>query len=288
MSGLDLHHERMPRRRSTAVSYQCAVEKVVARIRERPGEPLDLAAMAACAAVSRSHFDRVFRNVTGLSPRHFQTAVRLRAATRLILTTDLSITDICYDVGYESLGSFVTRFTQSFGISPMRLRNAIPDLQRPLRALLGGEEHLPAPPPPPAADAACRAGVRGAVSGFEGLAFIGLFTERIADHAPQHCAIAAGAGPFAIDDAADGCYWVLAIAMQPDRRAIDVLLDDDIPRAALPAPVRVTGEAAERELLLEFRPPSAVDPPVNLVLPLLMRVHDRRIAAERAESDRNA
>jgi AraC-like DNA-binding protein len=274
MSFMEMPFVRRSRRTSTIEAYESTVAQVVARMRERPDAPLDLAGMAACVAVSRSHFDRVFREVTGLSPRHFQAAVRLRAATHLILTTRRRITDVCFDVGYESLGTFVTRFTQSFGVSPMRLRSIIPDLECPLAALL--PRHRPIDMPP--MGTLPRRHVRGVASSFDGIAFIGLFRERIADHAPEHCAIAAAPGPFVMPDVADGAYWVMAISLRPDRRAIDVLLDDDIPRAAMPSPVNVADGIAERDLALEFRGASPVDPPVNLVLPLLMRIHEQRMA----------
>ncbi len=290
MSTPEIQFVRRSRRTSTIESYESTVAQVVARMRERPDAPLDLAAMAACVAVSRSHFDRVFREVTGLSPRHFQAAVRLRAATHLILTTSRRITDVCFDVGYESLGTFVTRFTQSFGVSPMRLRSIAPELERPLSTLL--PRHPPADVPLPATTP--QRYVRGVASNFDGVAFIGLFRERIADQAPEHCAIAAAPGPFAMPDVADGAYWVMAISLRPDRRAIDVLLDDDIPRAAMPAPVTVENGVAERDLALEFRAASPVDPPVNLVLPLLMRIHEQRmtqsvnLAAHEGDSCRRA
>lgn len=261
---VETFERHVPRTRvSTLIAYQSAVETVVARMRNRPHEPLNLAEMAAFAGVSRCHFDRVFRNVTGLCPRHFQTALRLRAATRLLLTTSFSVTEICFAVGYESLGSFVTRFTQAFGLSPQRVRQLGPSLHVPLSRIL------------PADDAPRVAGaesVRGMVSGCEGIAFIGLFRRRIADEAPAHCAIVRGSGPFALD-AADGRWWVLAIAMHPSRPAIDLILDDDIPRAAWRHPLHVTAGRADRDIALEMRPALPVDPPVNLVLPLLLRIH---------------
>lgn len=258
---------RTSTRSSTLVAYESAVETVVARMRARPDAPLNLAEMAAFAGVSRSHFDRLFRNVTGLCPRHFQTALRLRTATRLLLTTDHSVTDICFEIGYESLGSFVTRFTHAFGVSPQRLRQLAPDFHCPLSSLLP-------PITPPTAPAPARHGVRGTVTGFEGVVFVGLFRRRIAESAPAHCTLVRG-GPFAIDGIGDGAWWTLAAGMHPSRPAIDLMLDDHIARAALRYPLYVMDGRADRDITLEMRGPASVDPPVNLVLPLLlrMRVH---------------
>src|SRR4051812_22548039 len=99
-------------------------------MRAHPGVPLHLSDMAMLAGVSRSHFDRLFRSVTALSPRQFQTAIRLHAATRLLLTTARSVIDICFEVGYESLGSFVTKFIDTFGLPPQRLRTSAASLYR--------------------------------------------------------------------------------------------------------------------------------------------------------------
>lgn len=60
--------------------------------------------------------------MTGLSPQRFHAALRIEHAKRLIVETDLSITAICFDVGYNSLGTFVRTFTKLVGITPTQLR----------------------------------------------------------------------------------------------------------------------------------------------------------------------
>jgi AraC family transcriptional regulator len=99
-----------------------AVERAIASIWERYNEPLSLAEIAKSAILSRFHFSRVFREATGVSPGRFLTAVRIYQAKRMLVTTSLSVTDISLDVGYNSLGSFTNRFTESVGISPARFR----------------------------------------------------------------------------------------------------------------------------------------------------------------------
>jgi AraC family transcriptional regulator len=99
-----------------------AVERAIASIWERYNEPLSLAEIAKSAILSRFHFSRVFREATGVSPGRFLTAVRIYQAKRMLVTTSLSVTDISLDVGYNSLGSFTNRFTESVGVSPARFR----------------------------------------------------------------------------------------------------------------------------------------------------------------------
>lgn len=99
-----------------------AVENAIARIWTGYSEPLSLADIAKSAFLSRFHFSRVFRDATGVSPGRFLSAVRIYQAKRLLASTSLSVTEISLTVGYNSLGSFTNRFTESVGASPTRFR----------------------------------------------------------------------------------------------------------------------------------------------------------------------
>lgn len=101
---------------------QEAIERVIKTMWDRYHEPLTLAELADVAILSRFYFSRVFRLVTGTSPGRFLTAIRLFKAKKLLLSTSLSVTDISYQVGYNSLGTFTSRFTQSVGAPPGRFR----------------------------------------------------------------------------------------------------------------------------------------------------------------------
>jgi AraC family transcriptional regulator len=114
-----------------------AVDSAIARIWEDYSEPLSLADIAKSAILSRFHFSRVFRNATGVSPGRFLSAVRIYQAKRLLASTSLSVTDISLAVGYNSLGSFTNRFTDSVGASPSRFRRMCRDGIRPVVAPVG-------------------------------------------------------------------------------------------------------------------------------------------------------
>src|SRR5215475_14067739 len=98
------------------------VESAISRMWESYGEPLSLSDIAKSAILSRFHFCRVFREATGVSPGRFLSPVRIYQAKRLLVSTSLSVTDISLAVGYNSLGSFTNRFTESVGASPTRFR----------------------------------------------------------------------------------------------------------------------------------------------------------------------
>lgn len=108
-----------------------AIERAISRIWESYSEPLSLADIAKSAILSRFHFSRVFRDATGVSPGRFLSAVRIYQAKRLLASTSLSVTDISLAVGYNSLGSFTNRFTESVGASPTRFRRMCRDGIRP-------------------------------------------------------------------------------------------------------------------------------------------------------------
>lgn len=85
---------------------------------ERVG--LSQAAQGAC--LSPFHFHRQFVRAFGQTPHAFATGRRLDEARRLLLTTDLPVGEVVLEVGYESLGSFSTRFAREFGLSPREFR----------------------------------------------------------------------------------------------------------------------------------------------------------------------
>jgi AraC-like DNA-binding protein len=73
--------------------------------------------MGEITAMSPFHLNRVVREITGLPPWR-STALRIQEAKRLLLTTDASVTDACFAVGFSSLGSFSSRFTSQVGATP--------------------------------------------------------------------------------------------------------------------------------------------------------------------------
>jgi AraC-like DNA-binding protein len=89
-------------------------------------EPLDVQALARAAHVSPAHFTREFRRAFGETPHQYLLTRRLERAAALLRNTDRPVVDICFAVGLRSVGSFTTRFGETFGLSPTAYRAAHP------------------------------------------------------------------------------------------------------------------------------------------------------------------
>src|SRR5712672_3109134 len=87
-------------------------------------EPLGVDDLARAAGLSRAHFSREFRRAFGETPHAYLLTRRLERAAALLKTTDHSVADVCFSVGLQSVGSFTTSFTRSYGVSPTASRSA--------------------------------------------------------------------------------------------------------------------------------------------------------------------
>src|SRR4051812_20930029 len=92
----------------------------------RYAERLEVDDMAAAAGLSRAHFSREFKLAFGVSPHAYLLTRRLERAATLLRVTDRSVTEVCLDVGLQSLGSFTTSFKRMFGKTPTEYRAASP------------------------------------------------------------------------------------------------------------------------------------------------------------------
>jgi AraC-like DNA-binding protein len=85
-------------------------------------EPLDVRSVAAVAHISEAHFSRSFRAVFGETPHRYLQRRRVERSMFLLRETDRSVTDICLDVGFNSLGTFSRTFREIVGETPSRYR----------------------------------------------------------------------------------------------------------------------------------------------------------------------
>ncbi|HEY3524405.1 MAG TPA: helix-turn-helix transcriptional regulator [Candidatus Limnocylindrales bacterium] len=85
-------------------------------------EPLDVRAVAAVAHISPAHFSRCFREVFGETPHRYLQRRRVERSMFLLRETERSVTDVCFDVGFTSLGTFSRTFRDIVGETPTGYR----------------------------------------------------------------------------------------------------------------------------------------------------------------------
>ncbi|MGA7729714.1 MAG: AraC family transcriptional regulator [Chloroflexia bacterium] len=258
----------------TLLEHEQAVERVILAMHECLGEPWSLESMAKIAQFSPYHFSRVFHQITHLPPGRFLSALRMGAAKRLLLLTDLSVTDICFEVGYQSPGSFTRDFTRLVGLPPRLFRSLGDEQVRP--AL-----ELPADQSGPASHTE-HVGSRGAskVCGTISLPdrsprliFVGLFPHSIPQGNPLSCALLNGPGPYEMDLPEDGLFYLLAAAFPLSDDLLSYQLSD--PKQCLagagqtPLCVR-GGRVTSGEADLTLQPLKLTDPPILVALPVLL------------------
>ena len=94
------------------------LRRVRDRIDREYAQPLDVEALARGAHMSAGHLSREFRRAYGESPYGYLMTRRIERAMALLRRGDLSVTEVCFEVGCSSLGTFSTRFTELVGVPP--------------------------------------------------------------------------------------------------------------------------------------------------------------------------
>lgn len=237
-----------------------AVERAISCIWERYDEQLSLTDISRSAILSRFHFSRVFKEATGVSPVRFLSAVRIYQAKRMLLNTDMTVTDISFAVGYNSLGSFTNHFTASVGVSPGRFRRMQRDLAfRP---------HAKPKVPQQAGNV-----VRGTVTTPPGFAetnvYIGIFRGPIVQSHPvaAHLLRISSPGepcPYALVNVPDGPWFIHAVGVG------DTIDPEPWTRRTLLVGTRflTLSRSGEGEIAdISLRPRRSIDLPILLELP---------------------
>ena len=252
-------------RDSTLRSHYESVERVIAAMRTQLDQPMSLRSMARIACASPYHFNRTFRQVTGVPPSQFLYAMRLDTARRLLMHTQKKVIDICYDVGYNSVGTFTRRFTDLFGISPTTLR----ELSQSRTRDLNGYSDLVSSRNGKARPAPTVSGYVSVPGDFHGLIFVGLFETPIPQAKPLACSITSGGGLYQIEDAPEGESYLFALGLRYPIRAA-ACLDHQSALRGGGHPIQVSHSSVSGPTYLSLRPPSPFDPPILLVLSSLM------------------
>ena len=98
------------------------LRRVRDRIDREYAQPLDVEALARGASMSAGHLSRQFKLAYGESPYSYLMTRRIERAMALLRRGDLSVTEVCFEVGCSSLGTFSSRFTELVGMPPSAYR----------------------------------------------------------------------------------------------------------------------------------------------------------------------
>lgn len=96
-------------------------------------QPIDVPALARVAHVSQAHFSRQFRGTFGETPHRYLQRRRVERAMELLRETTRPVTEICFDVGFNSLGTFSRTFREIVGVPPSSYRTRLAADRAPTR-----------------------------------------------------------------------------------------------------------------------------------------------------------
>ena len=229
------------------------LERTVESMRENLGEPLTVDDLARTAMFSKFHFSRVFQRMTGLPPVRFLSALRIEEAKRLLRTTSMTVADISHQVGYNSVGTFSTRFHASVGMAPREYRRGDVDG----RALRGGAGQ-------PGANSTRISGhVVRPDSEWCGPVFLGVFPTPLLEGTPVVSTVLPRCGAFSLPAVPAGTWYLLAEATAQIGGATPEPLVFTASHGPLELYAGVTALAEVR-----LRPRSLMDPPALLEIPV--------------------
>ena len=252
------------RRIQTAEMYRSSVIKVIRHMKQHLQDPLDLDGIASIAATSKFHFVRIFDEITGTTPHHFLACLRIQRSKELLLKSNLSITDICMEVGYNSLGSFSKTFSFLVGLSPVEFR-AVP---RKLDAIqftsavwrfLAAKRRESGPH------------LEGVIEGPvrpRGFTFVGTFTKGVPQGVPDSGTVLLTRGKFQVKRPLMSEFHLMAVLVPFTAKLTDMMTTLPV---GLVASLRIQNYEPKYspQPRLQLRPLSPTDPPILMALPAL-------------------
>jgi hypothetical protein len=196
--------------------------------------------------------------------------MRLEAAKRLLLHTERKVVDICYEVGYNSLGTFTRRFTDLLGVSPQGLR-------RIARRAMVSELNADNLPSVRARRNSSR-GLYGCVTvpaGFHGLIFVGLFRSAILQGQPAACCFTTEAGLYHMEEPPEGTYHLFSVGLRFPITA-NAYFDYSSALRGSGQVVRISRGQVHGSTYVALRSATPFDPPILLILPILKEYLQRK------------
>ncbi|MBT2663426.1 helix-turn-helix domain-containing protein [Bacillus sp. ISL-45] len=256
-----------------ATEHIRAVTKTIEYMKENINEELTSDKLAAVAGYSPYHFSRVFKEVTGVSPRHYLSALRIEAGKEMLMeSSSHSILKTLLDIGFHSLGTFSSKFKQFVGQSPKQFQKDALKLHRFINEMDERENAVPNDVRLPAVQ--CRI---EAPENFRGLIFVGLFPRPIPDQTPiAGTALRHTQRNYTFTRVPNGTYYVLATAIPRSLNPRDYFLLSKSLRGKAEGSIEIS-TGSWIEVHIKLREPMPYDPPILVNLPSLLFEKDSKL-----------
>lgn len=114
-----------PSRNDSAVARADSLGSAILYLHSHFDEAVTLDRLAEITHLSRSYFSELFKQSTGSTFKGYLINLRLRNACRLLANTDMSVTDVCYESGFQSFSNFMRTFKTQYGMTPLAFRSAM-------------------------------------------------------------------------------------------------------------------------------------------------------------------
>jgi AraC family transcriptional regulator len=244
-------------------------EKIIIRaieyMKKHLNEEITSESLAYYVGYSPFHFSRVFKEVTGVSPRHYLSALRIEAGKQTLVNSSSSILKTLLGVGFRSMGTFSSKFKKFVGVSPKEFQNNMESLHRFMNKYDFSKElhsleslapsvtcHVLAPP------------------SFKGIIFIGLFPRPIPDQAPiVGFALNHHRTSCTFSKVPKGKYYVLAAAVQKSLNPKHYFILDKALRGQAEEPINIADNTTAY-VEVTLRGPRPFDPPILINLPKVL------------------
>lgn len=250
-----------------------AVSKTIEYMRSNIDEEITTEKLAEIAGYSAFHFTRVFKDVTGVSPRHYLSALRIETGKeKLMGSSSPSILKTLMDIGFRSVGTFSSKFKLFVGQSPKQFQNSAVKFHRFMNDFDGADVENPVSLKLPAVR--CTLEVP---ESFKGLIFVGLFPRPIPDQKPvKGIALRETQKVCIFSKVPPGTYYALATAIPWSINPREYFLLSKNLRGKAEESIEISADCFN-EVHIKLREPLPYDPPILINLPSLLFEKDSKL-----------
>lgn len=246
-----------------------SIEQSIEYMKSHLDEDITTDQLAARFGYSTSHFLRAFKEATGVTPRHFLSALRIDASKQLLSKPSNSSLKTLLSVGYRSIGTFSTKFKQFVGQSPRQFKSDYHFLYE--HTYLYKDKKVSSSAP---LDSSSITFHIKAPSTFKGIVFAGLFPRPIPDQRPIMGTVLHNEGTSVFTQVPQGTYYLLAAAIHWSKNPKDYFNLSNSLRGKHEHPIQVNHDTIA-EVNIDLREPTVLDPPILINLPLLLFERDK-------------